>query len=118
MKKYTIINVGTKVFFEGWKSGLFVKFGLLPCSWIRIRIPDPYPDPESQINPDPDPQHCFLSVSSGTKSYLNFFLFQTPLNLVFYHNFIPIIDIRDGFVALFYSIVKCEIKLIMFRFIV
>ncbi len=57
-----ILYVGTA--FKGWKSGLFVNFGQLTCSWIRIRIPNQ----ESLINADPDPQHCLWRYRKG-KNY-------------------------------------------------
>ena len=57
-----------KTLFKGWnwKLGLFVSFGQLLCSWIRIRIPNTDPDPvpgiwkakSMRIHPDPNPEHC------------------------------------------------------------
>ncbi len=41
--------VGKKALLKDWKSDLFVHFGQIPCSWIRIRIQ------KSQINADLDP---------------------------------------------------------------
>jgi hypothetical protein len=55
MKNLTVLKVGKrskkipylrryKSLF-GRKPGLFVNFGLLPCSWIRFRLPNTDPDP-------------------------------------------------------------------------
>jgi hypothetical protein len=45
-------NIHTKVryraFLKGRKPGLFVNFGLFPCSWIRIHIPNTDPDLRQQ----------------------------------------------------------------------
>jgi hypothetical protein len=42
------LNVGTKGFLKGWKSGLLVNIGKFLCSWIRIRIPSTDPDTGEQ----------------------------------------------------------------------
>jgi hypothetical protein len=81
-KEGRILHTVHRVWYLHGTPCIFCFFGFCVFSalWIRIGF-------------NTDPELAF---------YLGADLCQTPLNL-FYHNFNPINDIRDGFVALFYS---------------
>jgi hypothetical protein len=58
-------DIGTKAILKGWKLGLFLNFGIILCSWIRIRNNIPSTDQ------DPDPGETYQCGSGSVSATLD-----------------------------------------------